>query len=155
MFYFSGSPPRLACFILEGSCRIMSLNIPETFLCRDVYASFGSYQVLPKLLSLAASGSQHRAASYLRCPGLAFSATPWLALARFRAGSLVQTSLTLCKGCHRTFGHLLQSSWQELLILRGCTKLGCVLTLINVRKQLPFKLCRWHEMQDMNKLFSL
>lgn len=67
----SSSPPRLVCFILEGSCGITSLNIPETFLCGGVYASFGPHQVLPKLFSF----SYFRLSAYRRLPAL-----PWAGL---------------------------------------------------------------------------
>lgn len=57
----------------------MALNIPEAFLCRDVYASFGPYQVLPKLFALAISGHQCSAANYcsLCQPSRAVFGLPW------------------------------------------------------------------------------
>lgn len=57
----------------------MALNIPEAFVYKDVYASFGPYQILPKLFALSISDHQHSAANYhsLCWPSCAVSGLPW------------------------------------------------------------------------------
>lgn len=116
--YFSGSCPRLVLFSLEGSCRIMALNIPEAFLCRYVYASFGHNH---RKVFQSHSHWLFQAISIVlptTVPVLALLCSLWLALTGLRGWTHVQTWLPLCNGCQWMLWHLLQNNWQGLLFGR-------------------------------------